>query len=136
MHVLTKNEFGTLVIQRQSICSGMKAIGVCRLGAGPSPMDHEGCVCCSLAVLGAQVSNYPAGLDRSYVVQRKLYREGPEEVVQANAVTDCSASGLKQHVKMRDAIIGRNRKRIKDFFGRLSDPCNRRKAQRLLCRAD
>src|SRR5262245_7701264 len=43
--MLPEDGFGSYVVNRQTLCEGLKAIGRCKLWAQVRTVDHERCVC-------------------------------------------------------------------------------------------
>lgn len=72
--VLPENGFGSIVVNRNAVCDGLKALGRCRLRGRLGPMHHERCVCASLAFLGAEVGNDTSGANAPNVVQSEFNR--------------------------------------------------------------
>jgi hypothetical protein len=50
---LPQDSFGSFVIGNNTMCDGMKALGRCRLRDRLGSVNHERCICASLAFLGS-----------------------------------------------------------------------------------
>src|ERR1700731_1590124 len=53
LDVFPENGLHAPVEKNRTLCQGYQLLGVCRLRGGLSAMDHESCVCASLAFFGS-----------------------------------------------------------------------------------
>jgi hypothetical protein len=99
-----ENGFGSLVIEEQSLCYGLQAVGRCPYGISVRAMNHKRCVCASLAISGSKVGQCSNGTYLPTIIDRKPNIEVSEHIVQADAVAGMSTSGLHQQMNMVNVV--------------------------------
>lgn len=72
--VRPEDGLSSLVVDVETLCSGFQSTGRCRLRRVKGSVNHERCVCASLAMLRAEVCDSRNRGDVSDVVQRQANR--------------------------------------------------------------
>ena len=106
--MFSKNSFGSLIVQDQSLGSMRQLGGSGKLMIAGIAMNHEGGIPGSLPILSPQVGDDASGRDLSSVIQRQFNGYSAEEIVEEHSVSNITPSRLEEKMNVLDLATHRN----------------------------